>query len=86
MTVAYLGDLSKRASELFESSRADEKRQLMALVLSNIRVSGKKVLYDVQKPFDAILKYAERPSWGRVREGVRTLLSSYSPATASLGY
>ena len=79
MQVTYLVEIAKRAGELFRCSKADEKRQLMALVLSNIRVSGKKVLYEVQKPFDAILKYAERPLWGGIRECVRTLLSDCSP-------
>ena len=64
MQVTYLVEIARLACELFRCSKADEKRQLMSLVLSNIRVSGKKVLYEVQKPFDTILKYAERPSWG----------------------
>jgi site-specific DNA recombinase len=64
MQVTYLVEIAKRAGELFRCSKADEKRQLMGLVLSNMQVKGKKVLYEVQKPFDAILKYAERPSWG----------------------
>lgn len=80
MQVTYLVQIAKRAGELFKFSKADEKRQLMSLVLSNIRVSGKKVLYEVQKPFDTILKYSERPSWGSLRERVRTLIGNYSPA------
>ena len=44
MQVTYLVEIAKRAGELFRCSKVDEKRQLMALVLSNMRVSGKKVL------------------------------------------
>ncbi len=66
MQVTYLGDLSKRANELFEGSRADEKRRLLTFVLSNLKLSGKKVLYEVKKPFDTFLLCNERLSWGQL--------------------
>ena len=34
----------------------EEKRQLIKLVLSNVRIEAKNVLYTVQSPFDLILK------------------------------
>lgn len=64
MTVGYLGDLSKRARELFESSRADEKRRLLTFVLSNLKLKGKEVLYEAKKPFDMFLLANDRLSWG----------------------
>jgi len=56
-------DLSNRAYELFKSSEVEEKRQLLKLVLSNLRIDDGKVLYDVQKPFDLIVNCHDRKSW-----------------------
>lgn len=64
LQVTYLVEIAKRAGELFRSSIAEEKRQLLALVLSNLQIKGKKVLYSVQKPFDTILDCANSLSWG----------------------
>lgn len=75
--VTYLVEIAKRSGELFRSSIAEEKRQLLALVLSNLQIKGKKVLYTLQKPFDTIYDCANSLSWGSLRERVRTLLGSY---------
>lgn len=63
ITAKYLLDLSKRAYELFVSSEVEEKRQLIKLVLQNPKVEGKKVQFQLQKPFDTILDYADSQSW-----------------------
>ncbi|EKE06175.1 MAG: hypothetical protein ACD_19C00064G0002, partial [uncultured bacterium] len=47
-------------------------RQLLKLVLSNLRVEGKEVLYDAVKPFDMILSFANSQSWLPALEEVRT--------------
>lgn len=63
ITAKYLLDLSKRAYELFVGSEAEERRQLINLVLSNLRVDGKEVHYDAVKPFDSILVSANSNLW-----------------------
>lgn len=63
ITAKYLLELSNRAYELFKSSEVEERRQLIKLVLSNLRVEDKIVRYDAIKPFDTILNYANRQSW-----------------------
>ena len=63
ITAKYLLDLANRAYELFKSSEVDEKRQLINLVLSNLKLKGKRVVYDVNKPFDAILNYQDSVLW-----------------------
>ena len=63
ITANYLLELSKRAYELFKSSKVDEKRQLVKLVLSNLRVEGKEVRYEAIKPFDTILNCANSQRW-----------------------
>jgi len=62
-TSKYVLDLTNRASELFEGSEAEERRQLIKLALSNLRVEGGKVRYDVQKPFDLLVKAGECQVW-----------------------
>ena len=46
--VKYLLDLSNRASELFEGSEVNEKRQLIKLVLPDLRLEGKKLVFVAQ--------------------------------------
>lgn len=59
----YVFDLASRAHELFESSEVDQRRELIKLVLSNLRVEDEKVLYDAQKPFDLILNANACKQW-----------------------
>ncbi len=63
ITAKYLLELANRAYELFESSEVEERRQLIKLVLSNLRVEDKLVRYDAIKPFDTILNYADSQVW-----------------------
>lgn len=63
ITAKYLLELTNRASELFESSEVEERRQLIKLVLQNLRVDGKLVRFDGLKPFDTILNYADNQLW-----------------------
>ncbi len=59
----YLVELAGKAYELFKRSELEERRQLIKLVLSNLRIEGKKVRYEVKKPFDTIIKYANHSRW-----------------------
>lgn len=62
LTSEYLLKLIANASKIFESSN-EEKRQLLKLTLSNLRLEGKKVLYDWINPFDKIVNYTSRQAW-----------------------
>lgn len=64
LTVKYLLELANRAYELFMSSEMTEKRQLIKLVLQNLRVDGSLVKFDSLKPFDILANYDHRSSWG----------------------
>ncbi|KKU18409.1 MAG: Recombinase [Candidatus Pacebacteria bacterium GW2011_GWB1_47_8] len=59
----YLLELVNRAYDLFKSSEVEEKRQLIKLVLSNLRVEGKTVRYEAIKPFDTILNHTDNQLW-----------------------
>ncbi len=74
LTVNYLGDLARRADELFASSIPEEKHRLLALTLSNLKLSGKKIEYIVRKPFDIVVECNSSLSWGGIRECVRTFI------------
>ena len=62
VSAKYLLKLSNKAYDLFKSSEVEERRQLIKLVLSNLRVEGKLVRYEAVKPFNTILDYADRQS------------------------
>jgi hypothetical protein len=72
ISAKYLLELTNRAYELFKSSEVEERRQLIKLVLSNLRVEGKLVRYEAVKPFDTILNFADRQAWLRRLNAVRT--------------
>jgi hypothetical protein len=57
---------------LFKSSEVEEKRQLIKLVLSNPRVNGENIDYEAQKPFDMLLKCADRQDWLPLVDDLRT--------------
>ncbi len=59
----YILDLTNRSYDLFVSSEVEEKRQLIKLLLSNVRLNGKNIDYDVQKPFDLMLECSDRQDW-----------------------
>lgn len=67
ITAQYLVELANRAYDLFKSSEIEERRQLIRLVLSNLKVDGKLVRYDVLNPFSTIANYADRQAWLHVR-------------------
>ena len=54
LTCKYLLQLASRAYDLFMSSEAGEKRQLMELILRNLKLEGKKVEFELIKPFDRV--------------------------------
>src|SRR3990167_976761 len=62
-TAKYVLSLANKAHELFENSEVEEKRQLINLLLSNVRVEDEYVLYDVQKPFDMIINCSDSQLW-----------------------
>ncbi len=67
ITLTYLLDIVSRAYELFESSKVEQKRQLINFVLSNLQLKGKKLIFTVRKPFDLFINSKSRSEWlGRV--------------------
>lgn len=63
LTSEYLLQLANRAYDLFLSSEAEEKRQLLKLTLQNLKLDGKKVDFELVKPFDQVFACTSRQSW-----------------------
>lgn len=61
VTAKYILDLANRAYDLFISSELEEKRQLIKLVLLNLKLDGKIVHFEANKPFDTLLSYKDYP-------------------------
>ena len=63
LTSEYLLQLANRAYDLFVSSEVDEKRQLLKMVLQNLKLEGKKLDFELVKPFDRIFDCSRRQLW-----------------------
>ncbi len=63
ITVNLLLDLTSRLSELFESSKLDQKRRLLKLLFSNLKLEGEKLLFTVNKPFDLLMSIPGSVVW-----------------------
>ena len=57
-TLESLISLASRAAELFERSKSEQKRQLLAFVFSNLRLRGKKLEFSLRSPFDLMVNRA----------------------------
>jgi hypothetical protein len=60
-------ELAKRAQLQWSSRSALEKRQFLEAVVSNVRLDGRTVRYDLRKPFQILSELREDPTW-RTRE------------------
>jgi site-specific DNA recombinase len=65
INASYILELANRAGELFESSEVSQKRQLIEMVLSNLKLEGEKLVYNLKAPFDAIAECSQNDSWLR---------------------
>ena len=65
ITVSYLLNISAQAHNLFEKAEPDERRQVLSFVFSNLELDGKKLQYQLKKPFDAVLTASKSQAWLR---------------------
>ena len=64
ITANQVLSLAQRAYEIFESSEAEEKRQLLNFLFQNLKLEGKNLLFKVKTPFDTVLFANTRHTWG----------------------
>ncbi len=55
MTLISLLNICSKVPELFNSSKIEQKRQLINFLLSNLQLRGKKLEYKLKKPFDVLI-------------------------------
>lgn len=72
-------ELASKASEIFlsESSKLDHKRSIVNLVLSNLRLEGDKLLFNLKEPFDSIAECAENDTWLPLHTSISNLSLEY---------
>lgn len=61
ITVKTILDLAKRAKEIYESSKADEKRQILNFLFSNLEMRDKKAIITLREPFDKLVAVSDHP-------------------------
>jgi hypothetical protein len=71
-TLESLISLASRVGELFERSKPEQKRQLLAFVFSNLQLRGKKLEFSMRSPFDLMVNRATYSSWLAFLNTVRT--------------
>ena len=62
-TLETLISVASRAADLFERSKIDQKRQLLAFVFSNLRLRGKKLEYSMRSPFHLMANQHGHAGW-----------------------
>jgi site-specific DNA recombinase len=62
-TLESLISLASRAAELFDRSKTEQKRQLIAFVFSNLRLKGEKLEFSLRSPFDLMVKRETYSGW-----------------------
>lgn len=62
-TVESIFVLASHAGELFKSSKVEQKRAILNLLLSNCELKDKKLVYSIRKPFDVLLNMNGCKSW-----------------------
>jgi hypothetical protein len=77
-TLETLISLASRAVELFESSKTEQKRQLISLLFSNLQLKGKKLDFSLRSPFDLMVNRPTYTSWLPFLDTYRTFCVSPS--------
>jgi len=62
VTLNHLLNLVSRAYELLESSKVEQKRQIINFVLSKL-LKDKKLIFTIRKPFDLFVNLKSRSKW-----------------------
>jgi site-specific DNA recombinase len=64
-TVTHLLKLSKTAPKLFRKADIEQRRSLISMVLSNLRLEGDLLLWELKKPFDTMAFCSNNGNWLR---------------------
>lgn len=62
-TSSYLLNIAKIAGKLFKSSKPELKSKILYLVLSNLELDNKKLIFNLLSPFDRLLALSQSSNW-----------------------
>ena len=62
-TLESLISVASQASRLFERSKTEQKRELIAFVFSNLQLRGKKLEFSLRSPFDLMVNRRSYEEW-----------------------
>ena len=71
-TLESLISVASRAADIFERSKTDQKRELIAFAFSNLSLKGKKLDFTLRSPFDLMVNRRTHASWLAFLDTVRT--------------
>lgn len=79
ITVSYLINLFEHAADIFKVAKANEKRQILSLLLSDLEFDGETINFTLLEPFDKLFKRQKGSVWqGTVRQALTTFLEENS--------
>ena len=61
-------DFAANARELWNSSKQEEKRQLLEILVANSQIKDSSTCFYLKKPFDTMVKTANLTKWRRVQD------------------
>ena len=68
ITVKTVLDLAKRAKDIYESSKVEEKRQILNFLFSNLEMKDKKAIITLREPFDRLVAVSDHPECRKRRD------------------
>ena len=63
ITARYLLLLFEHAADFFAVAKVEEKREILGLVLSNLQLKGRDLIFTLKKPFDTLINAPEGSLW-----------------------
>ncbi|HSQ97142.1 MAG TPA: recombinase family protein, partial [Rickettsiales bacterium] len=63
ITLTSLVSLASKAYEIFESSKIEEKRQLINFMFSNLRLNGTELKFSLKQPFNLMVNLSSWINW-----------------------
>lgn len=71
LTVERIVKLCSLAPRIFKVAKAEEKNEILKFLLSNCLLKGKKLLWELKKPFDTICECDRHSLWLPLTDGFR---------------
>ena len=65
ITIGYLLAIFQHAEKIFKVADVNEKRQIVSLILSNLQLDDKNLIFNLKEPFDKLVNLSKGSyGWG----------------------